>query len=72
MIEYAIMRVLADVPVGFVGMLSQGSVHDRKVANIVVVPSREAARQVLIDHTGQRPIIFIQRRNGTYSRYEYE
>ena len=64
------MRVTTGTPVGSIGRLSQGSVHDRKLANIVVVPSRAAARQVLIDHTDQRPIIFIEQ-NGTYVRYEY-
>lgn len=63
------MRVNTGVPIGTIGLLSQGSVHDRKLANIVVVSSPEAARQILIDHTGQRPIIFIQR-NGTYTRFE--
>lgn len=63
------MRVSTGVPIGSIGLLSQGSVHDRKLTNIVVVPSREAAEQVLIDHTGQHPIILIQK-NGSYVRYE--
>jgi hypothetical protein len=63
------MRVSTAVPIGSIGLLAQGSVHDRKLGPIVVVPSRSAARQVLIDHTGQRPIIFIQK-DGTYVRFE--
>jgi len=50
------MIVLEDTHIGAIG---QGSVHDRKIGPIVVVPNREAARQVLIDHPGQRPILII-------------
>lgn len=55
------MRVSTGVPIGSIGLLSQGSVHDRKIGPIVVVPDKAAAREVLWDHPGQHPIVIIGR-----------
>ena len=42
-----------------IGALNQGSVHDRKLAPIVLVPSRKVAQWVLRTHPGQRPRFYL-------------
>ncbi len=44
-----------------IGDIGQGSVHDRKLAPIVLVPSMRVARQVLRTHPGQRPRFYLGR-----------
>jgi len=42
-----------------ISSLGQGSVHDRKLGPVVLVPSWKAAREVLRAHPGQHPRFFL-------------